>query len=67
MLNDFFNATITKFNFSTREYNNMKSIMIALMRIAIDEEIIVENPMNGIYTKAKFRQSERKVMVRSYI
>ncbi len=60
MLNDFFNATITKFNLSNREYNNMKSIMIALMRIAIDEEIIVENPMNGIYIKAKFRAVRKK-------
>ena len=60
MLNDFFNATITKFNLSNREYNNMKSIMIALMRIAIDEEIIMENPMNGIYIKAKFRAIRKK-------
>ena len=60
MLNDFFNATITKFNLSNREYNNMKSIMIALMRIDIDEEIIVENPMNGIYIKAKFRAVRKK-------
>lgn len=60
MLNDFFNSTITKFNLSNREYNNMKSIMIALIRIAIDEEIIVENPMNGIYIKAKFRAVRKK-------
>ena len=60
MLNDFFNAIITKFNLSNREYNNMKSIMIALMRIAIDEEIIVENPMNGIYIKSKFRAVRKK-------
>lgn len=38
----------------------MKSIMIALMRIAIDEEIIVENPMNGIYIKANFRAVRKK-------
>lgn len=60
MLNDFFNATITKFSLSNREYNNMKSIMIALLRIAIDEEIIVENPMNGIYIKVKFRAVRKK-------
>ncbi len=60
MLNDFFNSAITKFNLSNREYNNMKSIMIALMRIAIDEEIIAENPMNGIYIKAKFRAVRKK-------
>ena len=60
MLNDFFNAIFTKFNLSNREYNNMKSIIIALMRIAIDEEIIVENPMNGIYIKAKFRAVRKK-------
>ena len=60
MLNDFFNSTITKFNLSNREYNNMKSIMISLMRIAIDEEIIVENPMNGIYIKSKFRAVRKK-------
>lgn len=60
MLNDFFNATITKFYLSNREYNNMKSIMIGLLRIAIDEEIIVENPMNGIYIKAKFRAVRKK-------
>ncbi len=51
MLNDFFNVTITKFNLSNLEY----IIMMALMRIAIDGEIIVENPMNGIYIKVKFR------------
>ena len=34
--------------------------MIALLRIAIDEEIIVENPMNGIYIKAKFRAVRKK-------
>ena len=60
MMNDFFNSTITKFNLSNREYNNMKSIMIALMRVAIDEEIIVENPMNGIYIKSKFRAVRKK-------
>ncbi|HWT73505.1 MAG TPA: hypothetical protein VN258_02120 [Mobilitalea sp.] len=60
MLNDFFNTTTTKFNLSNREYNNMKSIMIVLMRIAIDEEIIVENPMNGIYIKTKFRAVRKK-------
>jgi integrase len=60
MLNDFFNATITKFNLSNREYNNMKSIMIALMRKAIDEEMIIENPMNGIYIKSKFRAVRKK-------
>jgi hypothetical protein len=60
MLNDFFNATITKFNLSNREYNNMKSIMIALMRIAIDEEIIVKKPMNKIYIKSKFRAIRKK-------
>ncbi|WMJ87397.1 tyrosine-type recombinase/integrase [Anaerocolumna sp. MB42-C2] len=38
----------------------MKSIMIALLRIAIDEEIIAENPMNGIYIKAKFRAVRKK-------
>lgn len=38
----------------------MKSIVIALMRIAIDKEIIVENPMNGIYIKAKFRAVRKK-------
>lgn len=38
----------------------MKSIMISLMRIAIDEEIIVENPMNGIYIKVKFRAVRKK-------
>ena len=35
--------------------SNMKIIMIALMRIAIDEEIIVEYPLNGIYIKSKIR------------
>lgn len=60
MLNDFFNTTITKFNLSNREYNNMKSIIIALMRIAIDEEIIATNPMNGIYIKAKLRAVRKK-------
>lgn len=60
IMNDFFNSTITKFNLSNKEYNNMKSIMIALMRIAIDEEIIVENPMNGIYIKSKFRAIRKK-------
>lgn len=30
------------------------------MRIAIDEEIIVENPMNGIYIKSKFRAVRKK-------
>lgn len=60
MMNDFFNSTITKFNLSNREYNNMKSIMIALMRVTIDEEIIVENPMNGIYIKSKFRAVRKK-------
>ena len=34
--------------------------MIVLIRIAIDEEIIVENPMNGIYIKAKFRAVRKK-------
>lgn len=60
MLSDFFNSTITKFNLSNREYNNMKSIMIALMRIAIDEEIIATNPLNGIYIKPKFRAVRKK-------
>ena len=60
MLSDFFNATITKYNFSNSEYNNMKSIVIALIRIAIDDEIIVENPMNEIYIKSKFSAVRKK-------
>lgn len=60
MLSDFFNTAITEFNLSNREYNNMKSIMIALMRMAIDEEMIVENPMNGINIKSKFRAVRKK-------
>lgn len=54
-LNDFFITTITEFQLSNKEYNNMKSIMIALLRNAIDQEIIVDNPMKDIYIKAKFR------------
>ena len=34
---------------------DLKTIMIALIRNAIDQEIIVENPMNGICIKCKFR------------
>ena len=60
ILSDFFNATITKFTLSNREYNNMKSIVIALIRIAIGDEIIVENPMNGIFIKSKFRAVRKK-------
>lgn len=60
MLSDFFNTAITEFNLSNREYNNMKSIMIALMRKAIDDEMIIENPMNGIYIKSKFRAVRKK-------
>ncbi len=60
MLSEFFNTAITEFNLSNREYNNMKSIMIALMRKAVDEEMIVENPMNGIYIKSKFRAVRKK-------
>ncbi len=60
ILNDFFNTIITKFRLSNKEYNNMKSIMIALLRIAIDDEIIIENPMNGIYIKSKFRAIRKK-------
>jgi hypothetical protein len=33
MLNDFFNVTITKFNLSNREYNNMKSVCIRKIEI----------------------------------
>lgn len=54
-LNDFFNTTITEFQLSNKEYNNMKSIMIALLLNAIDQGIIVDNPMKDIYIKAKFR------------
>ena len=54
-ISDFFNAAITEFALSNKEYNNMKTIMIALIRNAIDKEIIVENPMNGICIKSKFR------------
>lgn len=60
MLNDFFNTTISKFNFSRKEYNNMKSIMIALLRNAINEEIITTNPMNGIYITSKLRAIRKK-------
>ena len=38
----------------------MYLLVIALMRVAIDEEIIVENPMNGIYINAKFRAGRKK-------
>ena len=55
MLSDFFNTVITDFSLSNKEYNNMKSIMIALIRNALDQEIIAENPMNAITIKSKFR------------
>lgn len=55
VLSDFFNSVITQFSLSNKEYNNMKSILISLIRNAIDQEIIIDNPMNGIYIKSKFR------------
>ena len=60
MLNIFFNSVITNYNLSRKEYNNMKGIMIALIRIALDEEIIHTNPMTGLYIKSKFRAIRKK-------
>lgn len=60
MLNDFLNDSITTFKFSRKEFNNMKTILNAVYRIAMDKEILSVNPLLNTHTDVKFRSIQRK-------
>ena len=59
-LNEFLNDSITTHKLSRKEYNNMKTILIAVFRIAIDKEILAVNPMSNIHVDVKFRSIQKK-------
>jgi len=60
ILNDFLNDSITTFKFSRKEFNNMKTILNAVFRIAMDQELLIVNPMLNTCTEVKFRAIQKK-------
>lgn len=60
MLNDFRKDSITRFKFSRKEFNNIKTILNAVYQIAIDKEILSVNPLLNTHTDVKFRSIQKK-------
>lgn len=60
MLNDFLDDSITMFKLSRKEFNNMKTILNAVYRIAMDMELLLTNPLLNAHTSIKFRSIQKK-------
>ena len=60
MLNEFLNASITAFKLSRKEFNNMKTILIAVLTLAMDMELLIINPLLNVRTDVKFRTIQKK-------
>lgn len=60
MLNEFLNASITTFKLSRKEFNNMKTILIAVFTLAMDMELLIVNPLLNVRTDVKFRTIQKK-------
>jgi hypothetical protein len=60
MLNEFLNDAITTFKLSRKEMNNMKSILNAVFKLAMDLEILTINPLLNARTEVKFRSIQKK-------
>lgn len=60
MLNDFLDDSITMFKLSRKEFNNMKTILNAVYRIAMDMELLVNNPLLNVHTSIKFHSIQKK-------
>lgn len=60
ILNEFLNASITTFKLSRKEFNNMKTILIAVFTLAMDMELLIVNPLLNVRTDVKFRTIQKK-------
>ncbi len=60
ILNDFLNDAITTFKLSRKEMNNMKTILNAIFKLAMDFEILSVNPLLNARAEVKFRSVQKK-------
>jgi integrase len=60
MLNEFLNDSITTFKLSRKEMNNMKTILNAVFKLAMDLEILTVNPLLNACIDVKFRSVQKK-------
>ncbi len=60
MLNNFLNDSITTFSLSRKEFSNMKTILNAIFQIAMDEEVLVSNPLLNARTTVKFHAVKKR-------
>ena len=60
MLNEFLNDSITTFKLSRKEMNNMKTILNAVFKLAMDLEILTVNPLLNAHAEVKFRSIQKK-------
>lgn len=60
MLNEFLNDSITTFKLSRKEMNNMKTILNAVFKLAMDLDILVINPLLNARAEVKFRSVQKK-------
>ena len=60
MLNEFLNDSITMFKLSRKEMNNMKTILNAVFKLAMDLEILTINPLLNAHVDVKFRSVQKK-------
>ncbi|MDD3172505.1 MAG: site-specific integrase [Herbinix sp.] len=60
MLNEFLNDSITMFKLSRKEMNNMKTIINAVFKLAMDLEILTINPLLNARVDVKFRSVQKK-------
>ena len=59
-LESFCNSIIKKHNLSSKEFTNIKTILMGMFNYAVDEEMISQSPMDRVRIRVKFRQIQKK-------
>ena len=59
-LESFCNSVIKEHNLSSKEFTNIKTILMGMFNYAVDGEMIKESPMDRVRIRVKFRQIQKK-------
>ena len=59
-LESFCNGIIKEHNLSSKEFTNIKTILMGMFNYAVDREMISQSPMDRVRIRVKFRQIQKK-------
>ena len=59
-LESFCNGIIKEHNLSSKEFTNIKTILMGMFNYAVDKEMISQSPMDRVRIRVKFRQIQKK-------